>query len=262
MVSTLAALAVLFGSVGLATALNTVTVYSSGDLHSTANATEMTANLVAEPFSLTATSQVISVDFYTREVLTGAHNANGVALASTSNSFTGSFYWYILSDSGANAPGSVLYSGVASVPGIDFTRLDLAGAASCPTCAGFDSVTNSIVIPSVLLAANVPYWFAIHNGDPATQQTVPGSGMFWDTTNTNNATAVQTTFYSTSPPELTGFASSLGGADRTHVYRVTGQNCSPGDCLPPSRVPEPGTLALLGAGMGLVGTVRRFRETR
>ncbi len=258
MVSALAALAVLFGSVGMAAAVNTATVYSSGDLHSTASATEMTANLVAEPFSLSVTSQVISVDFYTREVLTGPHTASGVALASTSDAFTGSFYWYILSDN-ASTPGSVLYSGVASIPSIDFSRLDLAGAASCPTCGGFDSITNSIVIPSVLLTANVPYWIAIHNGDPAVHQTVPNSGMYWDTTNTNNATAVHTSFSITSPPALSGFSSSPGGVDLTHVYRVTGQNCGPTDCLPPDRVPEPGTLALLGAGMGLIGVVRRFR---
>jgi hypothetical protein len=257
---TFTALAVLFGSVGMAYAFSSpTTVYSSGDLHSTANATEMTANLIAEPFSISVASQIVAVDFYTREVLTGAHNATGVALASTSDSFKGSFYWYILNDTGANAPGSIKYSGVASTAGIDFTRLDLSGFAVCPTCSGFDVITNSITIPSVLLDAGVRYWLVIHNGNPAVDQTVPGSGMFWDTTNTNNSDAVQSIFDSASPPTLAGFVAHPAGPDITHVYRITGQNCEPGDNC---RVPEPGTLALLGAGIGLVGIVRRFRRTK
>jgi len=257
---TLTALALVFGPVQMAHGFsNTTTVYSSGDLHSTANATEMTVTLIAEPFSLSGDAETIAVDFYTREVLTGAHNASGIALASTSDSFTGSFSWYILNDTGGNTPGSILHSGVASIALMDFTRLDLAGSAICPTCSGFDVITNSIVIPSVFLQANVPYWLVIHNGDPAVHHTAPGSGMFWDTTNTTNATAVQPNFESASPPAPSGFAPSAGGADRTHVYRITGQLCEPANCL---LVAEPSTLALLGAGIGLIADVAQFRRRK
>lgn len=257
---TLTALALVFGSVEMAYAFsNTTTVYSSGDLHSTANATEMTVNLIAEPFSLSGDAETIAVDFYTREVLTGAHNASGVALASTSDSFTGSFSWYILNDTGGNAPGSILHSGVASTALMGFTRLDLAGSATCPSCSGFDVITNSIVIPSVFLQANLRYWLVIHNGDPAVHQTVPGSGMFWDTTNTTNATALQPNFEHASPPGLIGFGPSAGGVDRTHVYRITGQLCEPANCV---LVAEPSTLALLGTGIGLIAVVARCRRKR
>jgi hypothetical protein len=253
--TTLTTVAVLFcGSVSMAHALSSpTTVYSSGDLLSTANATEMTANLIAEPFSIAAKSEIVEVQFYTREFLAGNHNPNGVALASSSDSFSGSFYWYILNDN-AGAPGTIKYQGVASIDQIDFTRLDLAGTAGT-----FDVINNAIVIPSVLLDAGVRYWLVIHNGNPQTNQAQPGSGMFWETTNTNNSTAVQPVFDAANPPDLNGFVAFPGGANLTHVYRITGQICERGEC---PTVTEPGTLALLGGGLSLLGFARPVRRRK
>ena len=145
--------------------------------------------------------------------------------------YFGSITWRIYSNAGNN-PAAILFSGTAAVAGINEGPVAPTGL----TQFRYDIATN------FGLGAGT-YWLGLHNG-PLTRTS--RDEFYWQTT-ASNATNLgredETPFDDANPWVSSG---------QEHAFQILGQ-------VGTNVVPEPGTYALMAAGLLAVGFVRRRR---
>jgi PEP-CTERM motif len=179
-----------------------VTVFDNG-APNLISGTQMGEFQVAEDFTLSSATNLGTIRFW--------------SIQSTASDYSGSVAWSIFSNSGTQ-PGTSLFSGVATVPGV------AAGGTT-----GFGYAAYVFDIPVTLSLAAGTYWLGLHNG-PLTN-TAPRE-MLWATTGTGlGAPGLY----------LDGTWVDSGNA---HAFRLESA----------AVVPEAGTSAMLLAGLvGLAG---------
>jgi hypothetical protein len=174
----------------------------------------------AEDFTLTTTSNLTSITFWTLEQVSG--------------DFTGSIYYEVFSDL-AGAPGLTSYgSGIASV-----TRT----AAGSPI-PGYSQFQNDMALVVANLAAGT-YWIALHNG-PLASTGFTDFGWSWTDPNPTNAASAFGQEMGLAP--LTGWSTN----SVEHAFSLY---ADPVVVNPP--LPEPATWLLVGAGVAALARRQR-----
>jgi hypothetical protein len=149
--------------------------------------------------------------------------------------YLGSIHWTIFNDA-AGLPGTVNVEGDAN------SVARVSTGFNC--CGGFAEFQNTFALPSVVLTGGATrYWLGLHNGPLASTNF---TDFYWETTASNATLAGQQLDLIGGGP----WSSSL----QQHAFNISGSlNVPP----PPAAVPEPGTWALMGAGLMGLGIFRR-----
>ena len=147
-------------TLGLSFVAQGTTIYDNGGPNQFSG-TQMSDFLVAEDFTVGATSDISNLRFWSIQAL--------------STDYLGSVYWAIYSDV-ASQPGSIFEGGVTAA-----VTATPTGAASS-TVGGYAEYLFDVPVVFQLAAGN--YWLAFHNGPIATNS---GLEMLWATTGLGNA---------------------------------------------------------------------------
>ena len=179
--------------------------------------TQMSDVLVAEDFSLTASTTISSIRFWS------------IQFAPTD--YLGSVYWAVYDNVGG-APGAVLFGNTAV--------MTTASATGNSTGFGYAEYVFDVDVNDFVIGAGT-YWLGLHNGPSAS---TVAREMLWSTT------------ASTIGSESMYFDSTFGwtGAGTNLAFVLDGTGVV---IPPPPGVPEPGTLALVGLAVLAAGVARR-----
>ncbi len=149
----------------------------------------------------------------------------------TASAYVGSVAWSLFSNV-ASAPGVSLFSGLATVAGVP---------TAASTGFGYGIYTFDIPLVAITLSAG-SYWLALHNG-PLTNTTSAGD-MTWATSGVVGLPGAGVYFD----------GSSWVSTGNEHAFRIDG---NPTVINP---TPEPGSIALVLAGLALCGALRQKRS--
>lgn len=191
-------------------------VYNNG-LPDQVSGTQMSEVVVAEDFSLTASTTISSIRFW--------------SIQSSPLEYLGSVYWAVYSNVGG-APGAVLFGNTA------VTTTEAATGNS--TGFGYAEYVFDVDVADFSLGAGT-YWLALHNGPLAS---VDAREMLWSTTSTGGSESQY----------FDSFTSAWVGAGTNLAFVLDGTGVV---VPPPPGVPEPGTLALVGLAVLAARVARR-----
>ena len=178
--------------------------------------TQMSDVLVAEDFSLTASTTISSIRFWS------------IQFAPTD--YLGSVYWAVYSNVGG-APGAVLFGNTAVTT--------TAVATGNSTGFNYAEYVFDVDVNDFVIGAGT-YWLGLHNGPSAS---TVAREMLWSTTSTGGSESQY----------FDSFTSTWVGADTHLAFALDGT----GVVVPPTGVPEPGTLALVGLAVLVARVARR-----
>jgi hypothetical protein len=200
-------------------------LYTNGPVDGADNAWDITDYGVADSFSISAPSLVTGVTFYTWDL---------------SEEVPDTVDWLITLSAFADPsdPTQTLGSGTAGLTAVYLDTND----------DGYDIYSNQLSIPSLDLAAGT-YWLQLQN---ATDMAGDGNPLYWD--ENDGPSQAWNNAYGPGPidPDTTlGACASPGDSgDCSESFQITGDA---------SGVPEPGSLALVVAGLFVATLLRRTR---
>ena len=186
--------------------------------------TQMSEFLVAEDFSLTASTTISNIRFW--------------SIQEFAADYLGSVYWAVYSDTGG-VPDVILFGNT--------TVTTTAVATGLSTGFGYDEYAFDVDVVDFTLGAG-SYWLGLHNG-PSTL--IAPREMLWATT------------ASTIGSESMYFDSTSGwvGSGNYLAFALDGPGVvvppPPPPPPPPTGVPEPATLALVGLALMAARVARR-----
>ena len=189
---------------------------------------EMSDTFQAEDFRLGVASDLTGIRFWDLEGAAGGD-------------YTGSIFYQIVNNVGitpAGSPGTTVFSSGLVAP----TRV-AAGSV-----LGLSQFQNDFAISVSNLVAGT-YWLELHNGPLATNAF---SDFYWSFTDLN-VTNTPTNRGSEFALPANGFGWTTN--DQEHAFEVFGAPRQP----PPPPLPEPGTTALMAAGIAVLA-LRRWRK--
>ncbi len=209
----------LFRTVSLALALGAsqgamaLTVFNNGT-PDYFGGTQMSESIVADNFSLTSAANLTNIRFWSAQ--------------SAASDSLGSVYWSIYSNA-ANQPGSTIFSGLATVSGVDTLS---------PTTFGYGVYVYDLPVVAALAAGS--YWLGLHNGPLSS--TTP-SEMLWANTGL---------------PNVGAGGVYLDGGDwvssgNEQAFRLDATAIT-------SPIPEPYMPAMMLAGLATLVGLRRFKR--
>jgi PEP-CTERM motif len=198
------------------------TIYNNGSPNQ-ASADELSDVLVAEDFPVASAATLTNLEFWDIE---------------GPSAYNGSISWFLY-NSVAGLPGTVLAQGSASTAG-QITR-----AATVNTnvlgFAEFDDVINltaSLTTGSLAVGPGT-YWIGLHNGDISNIS--PVQDFYWETTDNNTTTFGVFDDLTNSP--------SWDTTSQEHAFNISGDLSV--------ATPEPGTVALLAAGIAGLALLKK-----
>ena len=185
-------------------------------------AAEVYNNGAPDQVSGTQMSEHLVAEDFTLAAATTVGSFRFWSIQQSAADYLGSVYWAVHSNVGGSPGATILFGGTT------------VAAAAAPTGAstvfGYDEYLFNIDVADFVLPAG-NYWFALHNG-PLTE--IKPTEMLWETTGTIGS-------------ESKYFDSSFGWTDAgTNLAFVLNGT---GVVDPPTGVPEPGTLALIGLAL-------------
>jgi len=173
-------------------------------------ASDLNTYVEADHFTTASETLITQVEFW--------------VLATAPSDYAGSIYWAIDAD-GAGAPGTVLFSGLASA----------TGTATGSTPFGLNEYTYAFNT-SVVLSAFTNYWLVLHNGPADSDPSLTGSTFYWETSSAYSGNSQSSLL---GPP-------TWSSNDNELAFQLTA-----------AKAPEPASLCLVGAGLLAAGLKRR-----
>jgi hypothetical protein len=210
--------------------LSATIVYNNGSFNSV-DADEISAYQVGEDFNLASAATVNEITFWSLEQTTN------IACGGACSGYSGSISWAIETDNSGVPSGTILDSGTASGAGV--TRVNTGS-----TYLGGTVFSDTFNITSFPALAGINYWLVLHNGATLNTPTT-FDGFYWATSNGG------------SPDPYTGQSMFLTGVN---AWQDTGNEHAFELLNVAASTPEPGTIALLGAGLVGLAAMRRRRS--
>ena len=188
---------------------------------------EMSDTFQAQDFNVAVASDLTGIRFWDLE--------------SSPADYNGSIFWRIVNNLGvtpAGSPGTTVFDSGTATP----------ARVAAGTVLGFNQFQNDFSVSTSNLLAGT-YWLELHNGPLASNAFTDFYWSYTDLDGTNTPTNRGSEF--ALPANGFGWTTN----DQEHAFEVFGAPHQP----PPPPLPEPGTMALMAAGIAVL-TLRRRRK--